>query len=365
MRPKALIFYTYLPPWRIDVFNEMASYYDLTIVFLFKNPVGMEYDQKLLSNKLHMHHFFHEKGFNIGSRQFRTGIFKIVKKYKPQIIFSHEYSPTSIILSILLKLKLVDFKYIITTSDNLKMAENTGTYRKAARHFVLGQANGLVVYSSKVKDWYVNHFKHLQIEICPNIQNPESLLAHESAINQIVPKYISQYHLINDKIALYVGRLAPEKGLDLLIGAFSKASNSDYKLVLVGEGSIKEELQNQALELGISEKVVFPGRFDGVELYAWYRMANFFVLPSRYEPFGAVVNEALIYGLPVLASKYIGALDYIDEDSNGIVFDPLKNDDFLVSLKKAMNQYSQRKMNPKNLMCHDFHEYVKVFSEFK
>jgi glycosyltransferase involved in cell wall biosynthesis len=76
--------------------------------------------------------------------------------------------------------------------------------------------------------------------------------------------------------------------------------NNDTILVLVGKGKLEEELKTMVAELEISNKVIFPGYFSGNELYAWYYAANVFILPSRYEPFGAVVNEALIFVAPYL-----------------------------------------------------------------
>ena len=92
-------------------------------------------------------------------------------------------------------------------------------------------------------------------------------------------------------------------------------------------------------------------------------MANFFILPSRYEPFGAVVNEALIYGCPVVASKYIGALDFINSE-NGIIFDPLIEEVFIKTLEHSCKSFENMN-NKKNLMIHSFEEYITAFNKFE
>jgi glycosyltransferase involved in cell wall biosynthesis len=130
---------------------------------------------------------------------------------------------------------------------------------------------------------------------------------------------------------------------------------------LVGEGNQKKYLIDLAKSLHISEKVIFPGQFDGANLYVWYSLANFFVLPSIFEPFGAVVNESLVFGCPVLASKYIGALDFIKPDYNGFIFDPLNQSEFISSLNKAMTNYKSFNLENKDLMIQSFEEYVKVY----
>ena len=83
-----------------------------------------------------------------------------------------------------------------------------------------------------------------------------------------------------------------------------------------------QKLQELITEKRLSQKVLLPGRFESDELYAWYLCASGFVLPSTYEPFGAVVNEALIFGLPVFCSKYAGA-SFLVNSGKGLLFDPL------------------------------------------
>lgn len=360
-KPKAVIFYSYLPPWRIDVFNEMGKYYDLTIVFLNSDSEGFTYNKELLTSKLNVDYIFYDKGFKIKSKAFRFGIYKLLKKYNPEIVFSHEYTPTSILVSLFLKLRLFDFQYIITTSDNLKMAKAVSGLKKIARRIVLSSAKGIVVYSNIVKDWYKSNFNHLKVEVCPNIQNPTTLLSYKDGFQSITEKYKSQCNIKDSNIILYTGRLVEVKGLKLLLNAFARSTNDNYKLILVGEGQQKSELVQLAKSLGISEKVIFPGYFDGPNLYAWYSIANFFILPSTYEPFGAVVNEALIYGCPVVASKYIGALNFMKNDDNGLIFDPLNQQQFVSTLNNAMINYREYNSSRKNLMLYSFEEYVKNF----
>ncbi|MGY3213780.1 glycosyltransferase [Mucilaginibacter sp. HD30] len=358
MKPKALIFYTYLPPWRIDVFNEMGKQYDLTIVFLHSEASGFTYDRESLLSRLNVNTVFWDKGFLIGSKPFRLGIGSLIKKYNPDVVFTHEYSPTSIVLATYLKFKRFSFKLVVTTSDNLIIAKSVGKLKQIFRGYVLTQSTGIIVYSEKVKKWYQKSFPRLKVEVCPNIQNPQTLLQYKKNFHSQAENFKSNFNL-GDNIVLYIGRLEHVKGLDLLINAFAKSSLSAYKLVLVGNGSQREELELQAAELGIKDSVIFAGYFHGAELYAWYGTASFFVLPSRYEPFGAVVNEALVFGCPVLTSKNIGALDYIEEGINGYIFDPDDLSDFTSVLKKG--DLLSKKTNRENLMPVSFSDYMDAF----
>lgn len=360
-KSKALVFYQYLPPWRVDIFNEMGKLYDLTIVFTDAECEGFTYNRQDLLNKLqNINTVFLNNGFKIGNRPVRLGILKLIRKHKPDIVFSHEYSPTSVLVALYKKLKMCSYKYYITTSDNLEIAKAVNGAKSIARKFILNNSNGIIVYSQNVKQWYQKKFPLLQVEVCPNIQNPQSLLSYRPQFEIIIKQNKEKYNIQDEIIILYIGRLVKIKGLDLLLNALSKVQNKNFKLIIVGTGKEKKGLEEQAKILKIEEKVVFTGYSNGIELYAWYDVANFLILPSLYEPFGAVVNEALIYGCPVIASQYIGAVDFINS-SNGIVFNPLKKDEFIKTLNIAFQKYPKRKGPAENLMPCTFNEYIKVF----
>jgi len=360
-KPTALVFFQYLPPWRVDLFNEMAKYYHLTIVYTDADTDGFRYNKEELLNRLNKNikNIFLNNGFKIGKRPVRFGIFKLIKSINPDIVFSHEYSATSIMVATYRKLNLFNFQYIITTSDNLSIAEYVKGVKALFRSYVLSTSNAAVVYSDAVKQFYKNTFPDLRVEICPNIQNPETLIANKTSFPPIIDRYIKKFNLQESNVILYTGRLEYVKGLDLLLDAFAKSLNSNFKLVLVGEGNEKNALKQQCKNLNIEDKVIFAGFFSGNALYAWYDLASFYILPSRFEPFGAVVNEALIYGCPVMASKNIGALDFITE-TNGKIFDPANESQFIESLNTF---YKSIKISDKreNLMPVIFKEYAKIF----
>lgn len=360
VKPTAIYFYQYLPPWRVDVFNEIGKYYNLIIVFTNADSEGFTYNRQFLLSKLtNVHTIFLKSGVSIGSRKVRFGIHKILKRIKPEYVFSHEYSPTSILAAIYKK--HFGYRYVITTSDNVDMAKGVGAIKSKFRKFVLNHSNGIIVYSKNVEKFYKQTFPNLKVGICPNIQNPVSLLSYREEFPTIIRSYKQKFGIQgNDNIMLYVGRLVEVKGLDLLVKAFHKASLPNYKLVIVGSGVLETTLKQAVSSYGLTNKVIFAGQYSGAELYAWYDMANFFILPSRYEPFGAVVNEALVFGCPVVASKYIGALDFINE-TNGIIFNPIDETYFINALLEAYKKYSKPITIRKDLMVCRFSDFVSVF----
>jgi glycosyltransferase involved in cell wall biosynthesis len=109
-------------------------------------------------------------------------------------------------------------------------------------------------------------------------------------------------------VFLYVGRLEPHKGLQELLAAFQRLEvTEDTKaLMLVGVGSMYDELKDAARADPLMR---CPGRLSGADLLDVYAVADVFVLPSRFEPWGLVVNEAMAAGLPVLATERVGCVD--------------------------------------------------------
>jgi len=111
----------------------------------------------------------------------------------------------------------------------------------------------------------------------------------------------------SDAVVLFCAKLQPWKRPGDLLRAFAEANLSDALLVIAGEGPLRSELRSQAAALGIASRVRFLGFVNQSELPAVYTSADLMVLPSEYEPFAVVVNEAMCCGCPVAASDHVGA----------------------------------------------------------
>ena len=123
---------------------------------------------------------------------------------------------------------------------------------------------------------------------------------------------------------VYVGRFVEVKNLELLIDAYadyeSRAKDKARRLILVGEGPLEPALRQKVANLGLGEKVQFPGFKSGEVLCALLCCAVALVLVSGTEPWGLVVNEALALGLPIVVSEAPGARDVLVRNLvNGLV----------------------------------------------
>lgn len=112
---------------------------------------------------------------------------------------------------------------------------------------------------------------------------------------------------------LYVGRLSPEKNLKLLITAFNKTP--DLHLDIIGFGPLEEELKSIA-----NKNITFLGAVNNKDLAKYYQNADVFILPSKSEVWGLVVEEALNNGTPVIVSDKVGCHYDLVTANTGLVF---------------------------------------------
>jgi len=122
-------------------------------------------------------------------------------------------------------------------------------------------------------------------------------------------------------VVLFCAKLQPWKRPQDVLRAFGKANVPGSHLVYAGEGPLRQELETETKALGVAEMVHFLGFTNQSQLPAVYRASDLLVLPSQYEPFGVVVNEAMLCGCPVVVSDHVGAgYDLVRPGQNGFVF---------------------------------------------
>jgi glycosyltransferase involved in cell wall biosynthesis len=128
-------------------------------------------------------------------------------------------------------------------------------------------------------------------------------------------------------LTLFLGRLIPRKGADILIEAFAQACPDSGCLVIAGpegEPGYRGQLEKYACRAGIESRVIFTGPVYGEEKKAILADADVFVLPSRYENFANAAAEAVACGIPVIVTEHCGIRSLVDGRA-GLVIAPEKN----------------------------------------
>ena len=125
----------------------------------------------------------------------------------------------------------------------------------------------------------------------------------------------------SDVVILFCAKLQPWKRPHDLLEAFSKANLGNAILIFAGEGPLRASLESEAAKLEISDRVRFLGFVNQTQLPSVYTASDLLVLPSVYDAFGVVVNEAMLCGCPVIASDRVGAArDLIMHGRTGFVY---------------------------------------------
>lgn len=122
-------------------------------------------------------------------------------------------------------------------------------------------------------------------------------------------------------VVLFCAKLTEWKRPGDLLRAFAQVNLPSAYLVLAGDGPLRARLAREAEDLGMSERVRFLGFVNQARLPEVYAASDVLVLPSEHEPWGLVVNEAMVCGLPAIVSDRVGArLDLVREGETGWVF---------------------------------------------
>ena len=128
----------------------------------------------------------------------------------------------------------------------------------------------------------------------------------------------------NAPIVLYVGRVDPEKSLDVLMCAFAKVIQDipEAHIVIVGDGTARDKLEEIAIKNGFADHAHFTGRVIGDDLPQLYRTGTVFAITSKTETQSIVLMEAMASGLPAVAVKAGAVPELVKHGKNGYIYEP-------------------------------------------
>lgn len=233
----------------------------------------------------------------------RLGIFlrSTIRKVKPDVIvtFGDRFSP-------LVLLSLYGLKFPVFISDRTSPDYNFKFPTPQLKRWLYPLSKGFIAQTQMAADYKIKQFgDKLNVKVIPNALRSVKLYPY----------------VRREKIILYVGRFAWEKGPERLIRAFAAISDKlGWNLYMVGSGPLLKSMNKLSFDLGISESVLFMGKVQEIdELYA---KSGIFVLPSILEGFPNSLCEAMAAGLPCICFK---SIPYNDIFTNG--FDGLAVED--------------------------------------
>lgn len=221
--------------------------------------------------------------------------------------------------SILQKPLLVQL-HISQPGDQAWLTESVSNgVRTVIARWVIRRANGIRVNTERIGNWLTENWGVKQAKIYVNPVSPIQLVADPDTSKSDKPT------------VLYVGRLSPEKGVDVLLRAFAQIIMilPKARLLIVGDGPETESLQALAKDLDLvkDKNIMFIGSVVPESLPQYYQEAWIVALPSRHESYGRVILEAFAMARPVVATDTEGAKTLISEAEDGLIVpgeDPFK-----------------------------------------
>ncbi len=151
---------------------------------------------------------------------------------------------------------------------------------------------------------------------------------------------------LKERVVLFVGRIEPLKGIDVLLRAVSHI-DGEFRVLLIGgdrkDVARKGELSALATELRIADKVTFLDAVPHVDLPLYYNAADVCVVPSYYESFGLVAVEAMACGVPVIASRVGGLTETVQDGQTGYLVPWLCPEPFAERLELLLNNEPLRR----------------------
>jgi GalNAc-alpha-(1->4)-GalNAc-alpha-(1->3)-diNAcBac-PP-undecaprenol alpha-1,4-N-acetyl-D-galactosaminyltransferase len=233
------------------------------------------------------------------------------------------------------------YTLIIMCSDNIPIIvsvhtdpslSSLGWLWESLRVIMYPWASKIVVLTDSIKEYFPLNLRS-KISVIPNpVLQPQ-------VEENILPIGLSKPCIIS------VGRLAPEKGFDLLIEAFAELAekHSNWSVVLLGDGEQRKTLELQIEKLNLKDRVFLLGAVQNPNVYLL--QADLFVLSSHYEGFPMALCEAMACRLPVIATACgSGPCEIIREKVNGILIPPSNISELVAAMDYLMSNPSVREL---------------------
>lgn len=272
----------------------------------------------------------------LDSISFLPKFYKLISLFlhdKPKVLNVPGYNDTSIVLLMVIA-RLLSVKVIMSV-DSTKYDSKRTWYKEFVKKVILIVPNSFLCYGTRQKEYLesLGVSKHKINFRCQATDNDKIISDCEKIRSNGESNKIK-----TTKSLLYVGRIQDnEKNLFRLIDAFSKVGlNNSWVLNIVGDGpdvyKLKEKIINK-------KNIFFLGPHDRNQTTHQYAVSDAFILPSLSEPWGLVVNEAMLCKLPILVSQNCGCVPHLVKDGiNGYIFDPLNLESICTAIYKITTE---------------------------
>ena len=202
---------------------------------------------------------------------------------------------------------------------------------------ILTDTQAVIVPSEKIRSMLTRYGVDRPVYVIPSGIDIDRYLSPESEERRRLRERLGI--MPTECVLLFVGRLAKEKNIEEIL-AFLKNADSDQRMLIVGDGPYREELENIAKQTGVWERLIFTGMVEPSRIPDYYAAGDIFVSASSSETQGLTYIEAMAAGLPLLCKKDECLDGVIDDGVNGLLYYTEK--DFLQNLHALKNDFAFR-----------------------
>lgn len=345
---RTLLLTNTMSPYRIPVLNKVSdsNEIDLTVWYLQERENNRKWkiDRKEIKFNFEclkgIHGYIQHLDMGV---HINPGLFLKLVKHSPDVIIMTGYDAPGYWMA-LLYCKMFRKKIIVWWGSTLESSRVKNKFVNALRRFFFNQANSFVTYGTEASQCLI-HYGVSRNKIVTGFNTVDIRYFYKLNKEKRKSLHGSQMNHVN---FLFVGQLINRKGLEEIIQAFSKIPFQNWTFRIVGSGPLEESLRESVTEKNLGNLITFEGYRQKEDLVNYLIGADCLVFPSLSEVWGLVVNEALATDTFILASKYAGATkDIIIDKENGVVIDPLDQNNLIQSLCWVMENASYVKSERK------------------
>jgi len=320
---KVLVVWRGPSPYRVDFFNELGKQCNLTVLFeMCPTEIRDKKIEWFHENFIYFCGIYLKHIHLFGRIRFCYNIFKYLKDYKRyDVIVLGMYSTFTQMVAIFC-MKLFNIPYVINSDGGFIKQESV--LSKFIKRFFISGAKGYIS-SSKGTAEYLKYYGAKEPYIYPFTSSKQD---NVRKIIDIKYKCETKRKLgvLEEIIILYSGQFIPRKGIDILLCA-CKNLPTNCGVYIVG-GEPRKEYLNIVQDYNL-RNIHFVGFKTPIELEDYYEIADIYVLPTREDIWGLVINEAMAYGLPVITTdRCLAGMELIENGVNGFIV-PVENVEIL------------------------------------
>ena len=264
-------------------------------------------------------------------------LFKTFDEFKPTVLNVTGYFDwAQILLMIYARQKGVK---IVMSSESSSMDNNRSKIKENIKSWIVNRADTFFCFGKTSADYLISlGVKPDQIAVNNAAVIDEEVIKSNYDEAKLKLRTVPELKSENRNF-VFVGRLAPEKNLEILVKAFIQIQKEipeaqNWGLYFVGNGPSLPDLEALVKESSFPQQIRFTGGLPWYKVPEWLAKSDVLVLPSLSEPWGLVVNEAMVCGMPVIVSKNCGCTDdLLNDGTNGFIFDPNQQRDLETALK--------------------------------